>query len=165
MTLFTLITQSWLKPRPGQVWDSQWEYEFPPTFLPTAGTVSFIRNYHRHIPWHADTNSGTVALWHCGTRLQINNVNSRILFGNLSFFIGLMLSSCWSCFISPRWLDVTMLQSFSFFFSNFLHDFLLNFSFQSSNYLHETINNTVVLSGTSFLLACLCWCIGGINFE
>lgn len=45
-----------------------------------------------------------------------------------------------------------MLEPFSFCFSNFLHDFLLNFCFQSSNYLHETINNTVVLSG---LLSCL----------
>ena len=149
MTLFTLITQSWLKPRPGQVWDSQWEYEFPPTFLPTAGTVSFIRNYQRHIPWHSHTHCGTVAQ-------QINNVNSRILFGNLSFFIGLMLSSAGAALsLRGDWMS-RCFSRFLFFFSNFLHDFLLNFSFQSSNYLHGTINNTVVLSGTSFLLACLC---------
>ena len=145
MTLFTLITINWLKQRPGLA--SQWGFESPPRCLPMDGTVS-LTNYRHHLPWHEP---------------HKNCSNSRILFVNLSFLIGLMVSSA-GVPLSPQgdWMSrCPRVLFFLFLFSSFLHEFLLKFCEQSI-YMKQSI---ILLSGTSFLLACLCWCIGGINFE
>ena len=81
MTLFTLITINWLKLRPA----SQWEYESPPRSLPMDEMVS-----------------PAIIIIFLGMSQHKNCINSRILFVNLSFLIGLMLIFCWSSFISRR---------------------------------------------------------------
>ena len=137
MTLFTLITINWLKQRPGLA--SQWGFESPPRCLPMDGTVS-LTNYRHHLPWHEP---------------HKNCSNSRILFVNLSFLIGLMVSSA-GVPLSPQgdWMSRCPRGFiFSFpFFKFFLHEFLLKFCEQSI-YMKQSI---ILLSGTSFLLACLC---------
>ena len=82
MTLFTLITISWSKLRPA----SQWESESPPRCLPMDEMVSWTSYLNIFL----------------GMSQHKNCINSRILFVNLSFLIGLMLIFCWSPAISRR---------------------------------------------------------------
>ena len=134
MTLFTLITINWLKQRPGLA--SQWGFESPPRCLPMDGTVS-LTNYRHHLPWHEP---------------HKNCSNSRILFVNLSFLIGLMVSSA-GVPLSPQgdWMSrCPRVLFFLFLFSSFFA--WVSIKVLWTKYLHETINNTLVWD---FFLACL----------